>query len=374
MKCPKCHREVEKGFLYCPHCLAEIPWVKEFDSVETLLKKEEQRNPQKSQHAAVRKRNNGSKRRRWKRKLKKKLKEKMLLSKKKILLLVLLFFVFLGFVFYREFHTFSHLYSYAGKQYELENYEIAARFADEALDQKPDSEAATILMARIMEAQGDTRSAILMLRPMIKNQTAGISVYQELVKLLEQEGKLNEIRQLLKGSSQEIRDACSEYVCDPPVTSLPPGTYTSVQTVELKADYDTIYYTLDGSVPDQNSQKYKDPVILPEGTTELRAFGVNAKGIESELITRKYVIVLKTPDAPKVSPKSGDYDKKTKIKITVPDGCKAYYAFDSEPDINSTQYEQPISMPQGYHRFYAILVAANGKISKVTMKEYYLQY
>lgn len=32
MKCPKCHKEVEKGSLYCPYCLAEIPWVKEFDS------------------------------------------------------------------------------------------------------------------------------------------------------------------------------------------------------------------------------------------------------------------------------------------------------------------------------------------------------
>ena len=44
------------------------------------------------------------------------------------------------------------------------------------------------------------------------------------------------------------------------------------------------------------------------------------------------MIVLNAPKAPKVTPKSGDYNKKTEIKITVPDGCKAYYAFDSEPD------------------------------------------
>mgnify|MGYP000455969986 CR=1 FL=1 len=40
MKCPKCHKEVEKGSLYCPYCLAEIPWVREFSTVETLMKKE----------------------------------------------------------------------------------------------------------------------------------------------------------------------------------------------------------------------------------------------------------------------------------------------------------------------------------------------
>ena len=42
MKCPSCHKEVEKGSLYCPHCLSEIPWVREFDSVETQLRKKEQ--------------------------------------------------------------------------------------------------------------------------------------------------------------------------------------------------------------------------------------------------------------------------------------------------------------------------------------------
>ena len=42
MKCPSCHKEVEKGSLYCSHCLSEIPWVREFDSVETQLRKKEQ--------------------------------------------------------------------------------------------------------------------------------------------------------------------------------------------------------------------------------------------------------------------------------------------------------------------------------------------
>ena len=367
MKCPKCHREVEKGSLYCPHCLAEIPWVREFDSVETLLKKEQQRNTQKIKKDAQ------NRKKQWKKRLKKRSGKKPF-GKKQIFLLTVIVFFLLCAVFYREFHTFSHLYSYAEKQYKLGNYEIAAQIADEALDQKPDSEAANILMARIMEAQGDVKSAILILRPMIKNQTAGIAVYQEIVQLLALNGQMSEIKLLLRNSSQEIRDACSEYVCEPPVTSLAPGTYTSAQTVELKADYDTIYYTLDGSIPNKNSRQYTQPIVLKEGTTELKAYGVNGKGMESDLITRKYVIVLKTPSAPKVSPKSGDYNKKTKIKVTVPDGCKAYYAFDSEPDVNSTMYEQPISMPEGYHRFYVILVAANGKVSKTTMREYYLQY
>ena len=42
--------------------------------------------------------------------------------------------------------------------------------------------------------------------------------------------------------------------------------------------------------------------------------------------------------------------------------------------LTDTVYEQPISMPVGYHRLNVILVAANGKTSKMTAMEYYLQY
>ena len=53
MKCPKCHKEVEKGSLYCPYCLAEIPWVREFSTVETLMKKEQQNRPSEKKKAEI---------------------------------------------------------------------------------------------------------------------------------------------------------------------------------------------------------------------------------------------------------------------------------------------------------------------------------
>ena len=225
-----------------------------------------------------------------------------------------------------------------------------------------------------MEKSGDTQSALLVLRPFIQNKTTGAGIYKEYVKLLTQEGKINEVRLILKSADRDVQNACAEYICETPVSNLAPGTYTTTQTLELKGNCQKIYYTLDGSTPTRKSKVYTEPIILREGTTELKAFGVNDKNIESDVISRKYVIVLNAPKAPKVTPKSGDYNKKTEIKITVPDGCKAYYAFDSEPDLNSTVYEQPISMPVGYHRLNVILVAANGKTSKMTAMEYYLQY
>ena len=366
MKCPKCHKEVEKGSLYCPYCLAEIPWVKEFDSVETLMKKEQQnRPPQKKSKFKY-----FNKSKKWKRK-KRYIRH---ISKKQLICLVAFAAILLGVLCYRQLHSFSALYSGAKKQYEQQNYERALKIAEDALDLKPESEAANLLLAKSMEKLGDRASAILVLKPFIRNKTAGVSLYREYVELLVQDGDTEEVRNVLKHASKEVQDKCSDYICETPVSNPAPGTYTSVQTLELRADHARIYYTLDGSVPTKDSALYTEPITLGEGTTEVKAIGVNDKGIESDMIYRKYVIVLKTPDAPEVMPKSGDYDKKTEIKVTVPDGCKAYYAFDSQPDINSTLYEQPISMPVGYHKLNVILVAANGKVSKVTTMEYYLQY
>lgn len=363
MKCPKCYKEVEKGSLYCPYCLSEIPWVREFNSVETLMKKEQQNRPPQKKH-------------KFKKYLKKfrHKKRKIDFSRKQIICLMIIVAILLGLLCYRQLHTFSALYSSAERQYENQNYECALKITEEALNLKPESEAANLLMAKSMEKLGDTKSAVLVLRPFVQNKTAGTAVYKEFLSLLTKEGNTTEVRDVLKYASKEIQDVCREYICVAPVSNPAPGTYTSVQTLELKADYSKIYYTLDSSIPTRESTLYTGPITLKEGTTEVKAFGVNDKNIESDVITRKYIIVLRTPDAPEVTPKSGDYNKKTEIKITVPDGCKAYYAFDSMPDISSTLYEQPISMPVGYHRLNVILVAANGKTSKVTTMEYYLQY
>ena len=363
MKCPNCHKEVEKGSLYCPYCLSEIPWVREFDTVETLMKKKQQNRSSEKKHKSKIIKYFGRRKR-----------KKLKFSKKQLLCLFLCALMLTGFFCYLQLNTFSALYSRAKKQYKQQNYEEAQRIAEDALDKNPKNEAANLLLAKSMEKSGDIRSAFLILRPFVQNKTAGAEIYREYVKLLTQAGKTEEVRNVLESADIEIQNACAEYICETPVSNLESGTYTVAQTLELKGNCSKIYYTVDGTTPDRDSMVYTGPVILGEGTTEIKAFGVNDKGIESDVISRKYVIVLSTPKAPRVTPKSGDYNKQTEIKITVPDGCKAYYAFDSEPDLNSTVYEQPISMPAGYHKLNVILVAANGKTSKMTTMEYYLQY
>lgn len=368
MKCPNCNAEVKKGSLYCDKCLAEIPWVKEFNSVETLMEKkkietsEEHLSGIGEHHSfsqlSVKNRN-----------------LRNLTGKKRKGLLFCAFLLILALLAFRQLNTFSALYQRADRAYMNGDYEKALSLTEKALDKKPLHLRANLLRAKILEAEGDVSSAILVLQPVIKKYPDSSAAYQMLLRLLCNEGRIEELKKLLEAcESEEVWNACSEYIAAEPSASLQSGTYTSRQTVELLADGETIYYTMDGTVPTENSLIYSGPLSLLEGTTELKAMAVNKKGISSQVMTWEYVLVYGVPDPPKVYPESGNYDKKTKIELDVPDGCIAYYAFDEEPTVNSTRYQNPISMPVGYHEFYAVSQAANGEVSELAYREYYLEY
>ena len=118
MKCPNCHKEVEKGSLYCPHCLSEIPWVREFDSVETQLRKKEQQDSgEESDREGL---SAGM----------------FIYNRKRIIVVCLAAAVLLGAFCYRQLHTFSALYSHASQQFEQEHYGAAARSIEAALEKK----------------------------------------------------------------------------------------------------------------------------------------------------------------------------------------------------------------------------------------------
>lgn len=360
MKCPKCHAEVKDGSLYCDKCLAEIPWVKEFNSVETLMEKKKLEEPKQSfsfikKEPAVRF-------------------PKLLVSRRKGVLLCALILV-LGILMFRQLHTFSALYHRAEQAYQSGEYENALSLAEQALDKKPEHLRVNLLRAKILEAEGDFSSAILVMQPVIKKFPDSAPVYQMLLRLLSHENRTREIKKLLSEcESPEVLEVCREYIAEPPNASLLSGTYTTEQTVELTAEGETIYYTMDGKNPTEKSLVYSGPIPLMEGSTTLKAMAVNALGIPSDVVSWDYILVYGVPAPPKIYPEDGNYYKKTEIELEVPDGCIAYYAFDEIPTVNSTQYQNPISMPEGYHDFYAILEAANGEVSETAHREYYLEY
>ena len=82
-------------------------------------------------------------------------------------------------------------------------------------------------------------------------------------------------------------------VCSAPVFTPEAGTYYEVQTVEIAcstADA-TIYYTLDGTEPDENSSVYSEPIIVAESMT-IKAIAMKEGYENSNIATADYNIII----------------------------------------------------------------------------------
>ena len=81
-------------------------------------------------------------------------------------------------------------------------------------------------------------------------------------------------------------------VVDAPQFSVEPGIYADDQTVEITAGGNTIYYTIDGTEPSDESIKYEQPITIST-TTTLKAIAYDADDNASSVATATYTILLK---------------------------------------------------------------------------------
>ena len=364
MKCPECGREVSKGSLYCPHCMTEVHWVKDYDTVETQMAKKKMEDPAPlpddgDDPFEIRDRE--------------RFHFPNLLGRRWLLLYAFLGIMCVALLNYRA-HTYPQLFNAAERMLTQENFEGALSAVQDALQQVPDSLEGNMLLARVLDRQGDWEDALLVLKPLFAEYPDSIPLYVEMAEILYREGQYDALKELFSDCPSTVFEYCRDYISEAPSASLAEGTYTSAQTVSLSSPEHAVYYTINGFTPDINSFLYEEPFVLTHGTYVIQAVSVNSLGLVSDVSSWKYIIVEETPDPPSVSPEAGIYHVDTQITIEVPDGCKAYYAFDKMPTADGTEYVRPITMPTYSHTFYAILVAANGMVSEPTVVEYYLEY
>lgn len=55
-----------------------------------------------------------------------------------------------------------------------------------------------------------------------------------------------------------------------------------------------VYYTTDGTLPDQKSKEYTDPLPMPVGQTAFKFVAINEDGKRSDLVDRDYKLVINT--------------------------------------------------------------------------------
>lgn len=118
------------------------------------------------------------------------------------------------------------------------------------------------------------------------------------------------------------------------------GTYTTAQTVGISCDTEdaTIYYTTDGTDPDDSSTEYSSPISITTSGTVLKAIAYKDGMTESSIRSATYTI---KPNKPTISAAGAT------VTISGDDGLTFYYTTDgSVPSSASTEYTAPFDLAE----------------------------
>lgn len=129
-----------------------------------------------------------------------------------------------------------------------------------------------------------------------------------------------------------------------PVALLPEGEYSEAQTLEFETDEDTvIYYTTDGSTPDEESNIYFGPITI-DRTMRIKAKAKKYGYKLSSTVTLDYT--LPEVSAPVADISDGYYLNTQKVRLTTEtEGAQIYYTTDgSDPRYNGMLYAFPIDI------------------------------
>ncbi|MCR4597264.1 MAG: chitobiase/beta-hexosaminidase C-terminal domain-containing protein [Lachnospiraceae bacterium] len=260
-------------------------------------------------------------------------------------------------------------------------YEDAISSLENLYVSQPDNSEILYLESDYYMELGKTDLAVDTLKRMISSDRYSAdeiySAYDRLINIYAEAGNYDAIAVLLDECKySEITLAYQNYVAFPPVFSYEEGTYDNAIRLKISANTSgTVYYTLDGSVPNESSPRYDSPIVLDHGEYVVSAVFINQYGIVSDMVTGTYNISNNIPDAPVVNADSGDYHTPVLIKVEVPEGYKVYYTTDrSVPTVDSVQYIDPIPMPVKYSNFNFAAISEDGLTSEVVVRSYSLTF
>lgn len=367
MKCSYCGAKIKPGKVYCSVCGREAQIVPDYnleeDFLNALLQEEEEKGPSPSGRTLPKERGDTKKK-------KKKSKDRALT----VAVVMFLVAAIAAIVFY-EWKDLSYegRMARAKKAYENQEYAKAADYAKQALDKKEKDYDACVLLGQAFLDDGDLDGAkqYLLLAYGISDEDT--KIFELLIELYEKQKDYDAIELLSHDAkTDEQKKLFEAYQVDAPQFGLDEGEYEEGQEISLTAEPGcAIYYTMHGENPKAEGVPYTEPIVLEEeGSYRIRAISQDARGIYSQEVVAKYTIDAKMPDLPSASPESGTYTEPTPITIDVPDGCRAYYAWNATPDAGSARYTGPIEMIQGNNVLSIILINDKGKTSGVQKYNY----
>ncbi len=404
MKCPNCGNEIKEGHLICEVCGNEIRIVPDFEpeienSITEVLTtlaalqdeeenggeekkasepvKEEQEESKKAASRAVLKREDDEYEEEEERRISRR-------SRQVGVLIGFCIMIFIGLLFWIVYSWHVQTVSYQinkAKEYASRGaYEQAVACLDNAY-RKDDTQAQILfLKADYYYLMPDNESALQALFQIIDKGTYSYEdveeAYDKVITIYTKEERYEEINELLLSCKEDsIVNMFQGYMAKEPEFSYVEGDYAEVIPLKLSSNTSgTIYFTTDGSTPNENSQIYTAPLFLENGDHTISALFINDYGIRSEVVSKSYHINLDVPGAPEVELYSGIYTQPMMISVNGQAGCTTFYTTDnSQPTKDSVPYSGPIPMPLGTTNFKFVNVSEEGIYSDVTMRTYTLR-
>lgn len=364
MKCVKCGAEMKEGCLYCSVCGHEqqiLPdySVLEDDYLRTILKEENQK---KSKTEKQREPDPPVET--------KKKKKKNNMIPIIIVCCILAAAIIAGiaikvYIDYKNANSYDYQVEMAEREETDKNYEAALKYYKSALAIQPEDLKVRLAMADIYMEQKEYDSAMVLYMEIIELDSKNQTAYTNLIRIYESKKDYDSIVSLASDiTDAEILKLFDKYIVAPPVISPMEGDYDKFLSVTLLSiEKDDIYYTLDGTEPDEkNGILYDDKKEIKldkTGVYQIKAACRNDLGIFSEAEEATYVIEVVPPDYPTVSPDGGRITEETLVTIQAKSGCSIYYTWDdTEPTETSAKYEGPIEIPTG-NNVLSVLVVDN---------------
>ncbi len=384
MKCPECGCEIKEGYLYCEKCGMEIQMVPDFEpeienSITQTLSTVAEEIEEKGEKTEVR-----AKAEKTADKKKKKTSSIFANMVKNWLMLTLILFIAMViavvcvvvFVYHR--YSVSYQLEQARVCAEASDFEKTIEYLERARHLKSDSADIVLLESSYYYKMGENQKAVDVLLALAEREVLSYEekerVYESIIGIYDEEERYEDINTLLMNCEDEgICNHFQQYMARPPEFGYESGDYDEVIVLRLSANTaGSIYYTLDGSEPEETrSQLYTAPLFLESGEYQIAAVFVNEYGIRSETARNWYVINLIAPQAPEISLTSGNYTLPTLIEVSAPEDGKVYYTTDgTNPNIYSQEYTGPIPMPLGKSNFKFACISQEGVSSEIVSRSF----
>lgn len=277
------------------------------------------------------------------------------------------------------YHRFSATYQIEqAREYAKQgDYEGAITFLEKAKMLKGDDFEIVLLEASYYYEVGEKQKAVDVLIKSIRNKHLTYEdeerAYENIIAIYDEEKRYEDISSLLSScENEDIVNHFQKYMAFAPEFGQESGRYDEVILLTMSANTaGRIYYTLDGSNPDEKSDVYTAPLFLESGEYQVAAMFVNDYGIKSDIVRSWYMINLTVPDPPEVFLASGDYSVPTMIEVGNTEAGTVYYTTDgSAPSKDSLQYTGPISMPLGRSNFKFVIISDEGVSSEVVSRSF----